>query len=173
MSSESKKKRLSAIDYFIIFAVAASLISAGLRVYETFFAENGSIPTEKVYDEYLVSFRSTGMRSSSAKLLDKGDVFYLYGGETEFGSLEDNVTVMPAEILIELQNGELVKSYAEENGDNTRVDVNGTFRSKASRTWDNLLFIEGKQYVAPNYDITLYNNEVSLTIKITGIEKVS
>lgn len=171
MKSEKTARRLTAIDIFIILAVIAAIIAAGLRIWADQNSEQSVI--ERTDDEYIISFVSYGMRSSSAKLLAGGDMFYLSNGVDEFGKLQGEVSITPAEVYMELENGEYIKTYAEENGDNTRVDVSGEFRVKGCRNFDDLMYINGTFYVAPNMSTTVYNNKMSLTFTVTGIEKVS
>ena len=172
MSKEKTKRRLTAIDYFIIFAVIATLVAAGLRIYEDSKADDDSIVLAN--EEYIITYQSRGMEESAAKLLEKGEMFYMTGGETDFGVLEDNPTITPSRVRVELENGELKTDvYAEKNGNNTKVDVTGTFRVKGCRNEDNLFYVEGILYVAPNMPVTVYSNEMEFSFTVTGIEKVS
>ncbi len=171
MKSEKTARRLTAIDIFIILAVVAAIVAAGLRIW----ADQNTEPTvvERTDDEYIISFVSYGMRSSTAKLLSMGDMFYLSSGVDEFGELQSEVSITPAEVYMELENGEYIKTYAEENGDNTKVDVSGEFRVKGCRNLDGLMYINGTFYIAPNMGVTVFNNFMSLSFTVTGIEKVS
>ena len=172
MSKERKKRRLTAIDYFIIFAVIATLVAAGLRFYEDNKVEESSITLAN--EEYIISFESSGMKESAAKLLEKGEMFYMTDGLVEFGVLEDNPTITPSKIRVELENGELKTDvYAEKNGNNTKVDVTGTFRVKGCRNDTGLFYVEGVLYVAPNMPVTVFSNDMALSFNVTGIEKVS
>lgn len=172
MSKEKTKRRLTAIDYFIIFAVIATLVAAGLRLYEDNRAVDTGTPLTN--EEFIISFESNGMKESAAKLLEKGEIFYFTGGQTEFGVLEDNPTITPAKVRVELENGELKTDvYAEKNGNNTKVDITGEFRVKGCRNADGLLYVEGSLYVAPNMPVTVFSNDMSLSFTVTGIEKVS
>lgn len=172
VGSEKKRRRLTAIDYFIIFAVIAVLVAAGLRIYEDSRPVDSGTPTAD--EEYIVSFVSKGMKESTAKLLEKGEIFYLTGGQTEFGVLEDNPTVTPQKIRVELASGELKTDvYAEKNGNNTKVDVTGTFRVKGCRNKDDLMYVAGSLYVAPNMPVTVFSDKISLSFTVTDIEQVT
>lgn len=171
MKAEKSARRLTAIDYFIIFAVIAALLCAGLRLWNDSHSEDAVI--ERADDEYIISFVSYSMRSSSAKLLSAGDKFYLSNGVDEFGAIEGDVSITPAIVYIELDNGDYVMTYAEENGDNTKVDVSGEFKVKGCRNLDGLMYVNGTQYVAPNTGMTVYNNLMSFSFTVTGVEKVS
>lgn len=171
-SNTKAKRRLTAIDYFIIFAVIATLVAAGLRIYEDNKVEDAGTPLAN--EEYILSYVSYGMKESAAKLLEKGDVFYFTGGKTEFGVLEDNPTITPAVVYVELENGEYKTDvYAEKNGNNTKVDVTGTIRVKGCRNEDGLFYVEGSLYVAPNMPVTVFSNDMSFSFTVTGVEKVS
>ena len=127
MKGENAKRRLTVIDYFIILTVVALLLAAGLRIY------NDSIPDDSdtllANEEYILTYESKGMNESAARLLEKGQMFYMTGGETEFGVLEDEPTIKPSRIKVELSNGELKNDiYAVANGNNSVADVSGSFR---------------------------------------------
>lgn len=173
MSNEKHGARFTAIDYFIIFAVAAVLVCGGLRLYQK-SREDGARGKTSEYEEYVVSFVSRGVRESTAKLLEKGDTFYIDGGKTEFGVLEDNPTVTPAKLSLELDSGEYIDNvYAEKNGNNTLVDAAGAVRVKGYRDKDGLIYLQGKEYIAPNLTVTVISGELVLNVEITDIERVS
>ncbi|MBR4880941.1 MAG: hypothetical protein IKU19_03345 [Clostridia bacterium] len=174
MSNEKRKRRLTAIDFFIIFAALAVLVAAGLRFYENKTSDLGAGPEDVVLEEYIVSFESKGMKESTANLLEKGELFYLTGGQTEFGVIEEISSITPAKIRVELTNGELKTDvYAEKNGNNTKVDVTGTFRVSGYRDDDNLMLVGGEFYIAPNLPVTVFSNNISLPFTVTGVEKVN
>lgn len=173
MSNEKRGTHLTALDYFIIFAVVAALVCGGLRLYKNSHADDVRGKTSE-YDEYVVSFVSRSIKESTAKLLEKGDTFYIDGGKTEFGVLEDNPTVTPARLSLELDNGEYIGNvYAEKNGNNTLVDAAGAVRVKGYMDNNGLIYLQGKEYIAPNLTVTLFGSELSLTVEITDIERVS
>ncbi len=172
MSNEKKKRRLTAIDFFIIFAALAVIVAAGLRLYENRKIDD-SVGGENIEcEEYIVSFVSKGMKESTANLLEKGELFYLTGGQTSFGTIEEISSITPAKIRVELANGELKTDvYAEKNGNNTKVDVTGTFKVNGYRDGDNLMMVEGEFYIAPNLTMTVFSNDISLSLTVTNIEK--
>ncbi len=172
MNKESKARRLTAIDFFIIFAVIAVLVAAGFRIYGNMKDED--VETVVSPEEYIVSFECKGVKESTSKLLAKGDVFYLAEGDSSFGTLEENPTVTPAKIRVELENGELKNDvYAEKNGDDTIVDITGEMRIKGYRNNDGFTVVEDGVRIAPNLSLTAYRGDLALNFTITGIEKVS
>lgn|GEM_PF-1149563 len=174
MSSEKRKRRLTAIDYFIIFAALAILVAAGLRLYENRKIDNSEGNENIELEEYIVSFESRGMKESTANLLEKGEIYYLTGGQTEFGAIEEISSITPAKIRVELASGELKTDvYAEKNGNNTKVDVIGSFRVNGYKDDDNLILAGGEFYIAPNLPVTVFSNDTSLSFTIKSVEKVS
>lgn len=174
MSNEKKKRRLTAIDYFIIFSVVAILVAAGLRLYENTKVEDVAEESEFENEEYIVSFTCKGIKKSTADLLVKDEMYYLSGGETEFGVIHEISSITPAKTWIELSDGSIKEDvYAEENGNNTKVDVTGTFKVNGYRDGDNLMYVEGKLYIAPNMAVTVYSHDKALSFTVTDIEKVS
>ncbi|MBP3378077.1 MAG: hypothetical protein J6L96_04955, partial [Clostridia bacterium] len=159
MSGEKSKRRLTAIDYFIILAVAAVLIAAGLRVYANNI-KKAPEPIPVVEEEYLISFERKGINESEANLLEVGDTFYFSGGQKEFGVLEEKYQ-NPAKTSIEMADGTLKKDVLTvENGNLTKADVTGTFKVKGFRN-DNKLMYVGGTYIAPNMSITLYSEDMA------------
>ena len=173
MKDEKKKRRFTAIDYFIVFAVVAILLASGLRLYSNFKPEDTGMETADT--EYIVSFVSKGMRLSTADLLKKGDEFYMSGGETVFGVLEDNPTLSLSKTRVELVNGALkTDEYAEDNGDNTKRDVEGQFRVKGCRnSEDGLMYVEGLMYIAPNMPVTVLKGDMTFSFTVTDIKEAS
>lgn len=172
MNKEKKTRRITAMDFFIIFAVAAVVLSAGLRAYDN--AKNKKSIAVTAYEEYTVSFECNGIREATAKLLEKNDVFYVNGGKDLFGVLADNPTITPARIRVELYNGEIKTDvYAEKNGDNTKVDVTGELTVKCSKDAGGLIFTESGMYIAPNLSVQAFAGDMSLQFKITAVKKVS
>jgi len=163
---------LTAIDYFIIFAVIAVLAASGIRLYKNNNKPAPTPPPEE--DEYIVSFVAKGMNQSATDFLEKGDIFYLTGGKKEFGVLED-FQVNPAKIQHELDNGTLIKDLrAIDNDEYTKADVTGTFKVKGTRNANNHFYVSsGALYVAPNLEVTIFSREMSLKFIVTDIEKVS
>ena len=170
MSSEKTKRRLTAIDVFIIFAVFAIVVAAGLRLYDNYRLSSDTVPEDTMHEEYTVSFECKGMKESTANLLSEGEVFYLTGGKTEFGILE-KISMTPATVRFELSDGTLMTDVpTEKNGNNTKTDVTGTFKVSGYRDDYNILNI-GNSYLATNMPITVFSHNTSLTFVVTGIEK--
>lgn len=174
MSNEKRKRRLTAIDYFIILAVIAVLVAASLRLYENNRLEDAAEESGFTNEPFIVSFSCKGIKESTANLLEKGELYYLAGGETEFGVIDEISSITPAKTRVELDNGELKTDvYAEKNGNNTKVDVTGTFIVQGYRDDDNLMYVEGNLYIAPNMPVTVYSNDKALSFTVTKIEKVN
>ena len=171
MSSEKTKRRLTAIDVFIIFAVFAIVVAAGLRLYDNYSLSNETVPEEALYEEYTVSFVSKSMKESTANLLSEGEVFYLTGGKDEFGVLE-KISTTPATFRLELSDGTLLTDVpADKNGNNTKTDVSGTFKVSGYRDAYGILNIAENQYLSTNMLLTVFSHNTSLTLTVTGIEK--
>lgn len=192
MSENQNKKRFSVVDFFIIFGVVAILLSAGIRLYFNSIKDSEELnDSDREYEEYIVSFACKSIRSTTADFLEasEGDtMFYLTGGENEFGTIESVDTNMPSQIRVELADGSLKYIFAEDESYNDETydesgndlhpsdikrDLTGKFRVKGYRNAADLFYVSGKLYIAPNMSVTVFSQEMSISFTVTDIEKAS
>lgn len=162
-----KKRRLGALEWCLIIASVVIILGVAVRmnVLSLFTPK-----AEPELTEYLVSFRVENVRSTSGDLFGNGTTFYLDGTGDVFGTVSGNVATTPAEIYLENENGEYVLVYYSDDGDDSRVDISGTFLVKASVSEDKGLFmLNGEHYIAPNLTFKLYSGELTVSILITDI----
>lgn len=176
MSENKVKKKLSALDYFIIILLVISLSAVGLQMYFTKInpksLENLN-RSDSEDEEYIISYLICGMRSSSASTLEKAEHFYCYDNTNKiFGEPIGNLSITPAEIYIEDQNGIYKKTYAVEKDDMTSVDVRGTMKVKGYYDENNLFKINGETYAAPGKTLTAMTGTIYVSFFVTDIVKV-
>lgn len=162
-----KKRRLGALEWCLIVASVVIVLGVAVRmnVLRLFTPKE-----EPQLTEYLVSFRVENIRSTSADLFENGSAFYLDDSGDVFGTISGSVATTPAEIYLENEDGEYVLVYYSDDGDDSRVDVSGTFLVKASVSEDKGLYmLNGEHYIAPNLTLKLYSGELTVSILVTDI----
>ena len=165
----NKKKKLNAIDWFIIVALILCIAGAALR---TFIGSDNSLAGTVTMEKYVVSFKVDNIRNSSTEYLAAGQTFYIDTTGQYLGETTGAVTVTPAVYMFEDANGKYVQAYAPENGDATRVDVTGTLLVTGYMS-ENGFLLDGTVSLAPGKEITVRSNMIQVKITITDIAKVS
>ncbi len=166
-TNSKSKRRLTVVDVFAVLIVLACIVTLVIGLY----VKKNSPGEITDRGEYRVSFTVKSIRASTAKLLTNGSEFFLSDG-TVFGTLADNVSVTPAVIYSLNEDGVYIKTFAEDNGDNTLVDVAGVMNVNGGRDSSGLFRTSDKTYVAPAAEITLHSDLLEMTVTVTGIEKV-
>lgn len=167
---KKQKKKLNAIDWFLILAVLLILAGAAFRLA---VGSDGSALSGAVgMEDYVVSFKISNIRNSSSEYLQEGDVFYVEETEQVFGTILGNVSITPARFFLEDASGNFVEAYAPENGDATRVDVTGTMQVSGYMAEGGFL-LGGTTSLAINKTVLLRSSYLSVVITITDIVKAS
>ena len=164
------KKKLNAIDWFLIAAVVLCLIGAALRM--LLGSESGSFTSPVVMEDYIVSYEIRNIRNSSIEYLGEGAEFYIDETEQYFGKMTGNLSVTPAQFYVSDAEGNYVEAYAPENGDATRVDVAGTM-TVSGYMGEHGFLLNGNTSLAVNKFIALRSPFIYVTITITDIVKAS
>lgn len=165
------KAPLGVFDAVIIVGLIACVIAAGFAF--AFKHDNGETTSQKgEKEEFAVTFECDGISQNYAQLLKDGDMFYL-PDNSDFGTLSGNVTITPAVMYVQRSDGTYVRTYAPENGDDTKVDVSGTLMVTGTRDSRGILRIGSNYDAAPGSSFVIYSSNVSVQVTVTAIEKVS
>lgn len=166
----SKRGRVSALDVFVVILLV--LCVAGLIV-RIAVGKEGILPEgapEK--SEWAVGFEVSSLRASSGGDIAAGDVFYTEDGDI-FGTVGDQVSVTPAKIFTEDEDGKLVLTYSgAEGGDNSLVDIKGTMTVEGY-TVDYGFLAGGKTLATPGSELALHTDRATFTVKILDIAGLS
>jgi len=165
-----KKKKLNAIDYFIIAAVVLCLAGAALRM--ALGSDGLSLNSPVVMEDYVVSFKVENIRNSSAAYLQPEQQFYIDATGQYFGKISDSISVTPARFTIEDAEGNPIEVFAPENGDATRVDVTGTMTVSGYMS-ENGFLLDGTTALAVNKTLAIRSSYLYVTITVTDIVKAS
>jgi len=155
------KKRVAAIDVFIILLLCCAVFGVGFKV----FAGNAGL-FAGAEEEYYISYVIEGADSEASKLISTGAQFY-FDNEDFCGTVVGNVITTPARVYNENADGEYVLSYSS----GAKVDITGTLSVRGNMTEKG--FVCGGDYIAAGMKIRLHGNGVSPVILITDISKAS
>lgn len=174
MKSEKNTEKKSGASVLDIFIILALLMCVTATVFAFVFKQNTAEKnvTEAQLEDYVLSFRVDSMRQSTMNMIEAGDTFYTENSK-DFGTLQDSLTMTPAVVYVQKDDGTYVKTYSPENGDYTKWDVSGTFTVKGIRNSNGIFLLNGNVELAPNKSYTVINDTVSMSLLVTAIEKVS
>ena len=172
MTSQPNKtrKKLNAIDYFILVAVVLCIAGAALRTF--IGSEGNSLSGAVTMEKYVISFKVENIRNSSTEYFAPGEKFYIDSTGQYVGEITGPVSVTPAVFLFEDAGGKYVQAYAPENGDATRIDMTGTLAVTGYMSGNGFL-VDGTVSVAPGKKITLRSSSIRVEVTVTDIAKVS
>ncbi len=167
--SMEKKKKIGALDIFIILAVIACIACIGIR----YFATIRSSVSEKVQlDDYVVSFRVSSIKDSSAKnYMTPNTNFYVKETGMYFGSLLEGLTIRDAQKAYEMPNGDVVIGENNAVGDLYRVDVDAKIMVKGKTDENGCFLLNGNTYVGANKIFNLYSKYLAIQVTVTDVTK--
>lgn len=171
--TEKKQKRapIGVFDVFIIVALIVCIIAAGFAF--VFKRDNGEVVIhENDKEEFAVTFECKSISKQHAQLLRDGDKYFLPDNE-ELGLISGNVTITPAVIYAQCDDGTYVRTFAPENGDDTLVDVAGTVIVRGARNSGGILEVGNAFGLIPGYSFIMHSSTVSVRITVDAVEKVS
>lgn len=161
---ETKKaSRVSPLDIFIAILVIMCIAGVVIRVY---VGKDGILPAAgSETADYVVSFEIKNAIPELSTYLASGESLYDDEGNL-FGTVNENLTVTPALVFVEDSEGKYVPVYSSsENDIRGTVMLSGRYESYG-------FLVNGKVYIAPNFEIELHTGMASFTMKVTGISKV-
>ncbi|MGN1408807.1 MAG: DUF4330 family protein [Eubacteriales bacterium] len=164
------KKRLGALDVFIIIIILACMVSVGFRI----FANRTSEVVESTQlDNYIVSFKVMGIRDSSARnYITKGTKFYMDKSNLYIGSISDgNITITDAKKYYDALDGSTVSATNSATGELYKVDVEASFDVQGKVDSNGRFLLAGNQYIGVNQELQIHSKYLSITVLVTGINK--
>ena len=169
MENKTEKKRLGTLDYFIIFALIAVIACFAVRFIST---ERSSVAEKVELEDYIVSFKVSGIKDSSAKnYMEPGSRFYIEETGVYLGELCEGLTINDAQKYYELDNGEIIVAQNNATGDLYRVDVEGAFLSSGLTDANGCYLLGGNTYLGVNKVLTIQSKYLKIIIEITDIRK--
>lgn len=164
------KKRLGALDVFIIVIILVCVGSVGFRIFNNRTSELGE---STQLENYVVSFKVMGIRDSSARnYITKGTKFYLKDSNAYIGSISDgNITITDAMKYYDILDGTTVSASNTATGELYKVDVEASFDVQGKVDSNGRFLLGGNQYIGVNQELQIYSKYLSITILVTGINK--
>ena len=168
-SSNNEKKKISSLDVFLFILLIMCIAGVAVRLA---VGENGILPAAAPdQTEFAVSFELRQAKTSLSGFFSSGEVFYDEGSDV-FGTVDGQVSVTPAQLFTEDEDGKYVISYSgAENGDNSLVDIRGTMTVKGYKT-DYGFLVNGETYIAPNFVISLHSDKTTSDVRIMDITEI-
>jgi len=168
---KQKRRGPGALDVFIVLALIAVIAGVALRAYITNSSEIG---TAAVLEDYEVSFEVLNIRdSSNARHMHPGDKYYLKENGAFFGTLTEVNTVNPASAFYEMPDGSIVRESNSATGDNYKVDVQTSVIAQGLMSGNGSFLLGGNTYLGMNKEVQIISKYLSITVRITDIEKVN
>ena len=141
MNNTKNKRRLGALDVFIIIVVIICAVSIAVRYFDV---QESDVNNNVQLENYVLSFEIKNIKDSSAdNYFEKGTNFYI----------EDSGAPNTA------------------TGDLYRVDVEGSMDVMGITGSDGRFLLGGNQYIALNKEIKVCSKYLLVTIAVTGITK--
>jgi hypothetical protein len=165
-----EKRKLNAVDWFLIVAVILCLAAAAVRLW--LGPTSGALTKSAEIADYVVSFRISNIRNSSTRYLVEGEEFYIPAPAQYFGSVLGNISVTPALFHMQDAEGRYLSVYAPENGDATRIDVTGAMLVSGCMS-ENGFLLGGTTPLAVNKTIVLRSAYLYVTITVTDISRAA
>ncbi|MBR6559235.1 MAG: DUF4330 domain-containing protein [Clostridia bacterium] len=167
MSTTAKKNRLfrfNVIDAVIILVILCAVGSIFVRYN---LEENISISghSESVEIKFLI----TSLDHSSSDSFKEGDSVFFSSNSKLIGTLTSEKTIIPAEIMLTLSDGSVVKS---ESPGAEKVDLRGSILSNGVFDEDGSFMLDGNTFIAPGMKISLYTENIITDCIITEIKRM-
>lgn len=165
-----KKKRLGALDVFIIMVILVCVVSIGIR----FFTSRSSDVGEKAQlDHYIVTVQISNIRETSARnYLEKGTAFYTKTDKQYFGDISDgDKTITDAVRSYDGLDGQSVSVVNTGTGDFYRVDVEVSFKVKGKLDANGGFMHNGNKYIGVNQELEIYSKYLAVNALVTDISK--
>lgn len=132
----------------------------------------GLFESDKVLEEYSVTFEVEKMRSTTVDLLEKGTVLYLAepvdGAYVTLGSLSEGVSTSAATVYLQDKDGNTVKAVYPQDSFEYLLDVSGRLDCRGVMEGGSFL-LSGKTYLAVNQTVLVRTERADFQIRITGI----
>lgn len=164
------RKRLGALDVFIILILVMCLVSVGFRVLSN---RTSDISETTQLENYTMTFKVMGIRDSSARnFMGKGTKFYMNDSNVYIGAINnDNITITDAQKYYDAFDGTTVSAVNTGSGDLYKVDVEAAFDVEGKTDANGRFLLGGNQYIGENQELQIHSKYLSITILVTDITK--
>ena len=163
---ENKKRmfRFNVIDIVIILIV---ICAAGSVLLRHNLDEKISISGHS--DSVEIKFLITSLDHSSGDSLKEGDSVFLSSGTTPIGTLTSEKTIIPAEMILTLSDGSVVRS---ESPGAEKIDLRGSILSSGVFGEDGSFMLNGNTFIAPGMTLSFYTENIITDCTVTEIKRV-
>ncbi|MBR4934062.1 MAG: hypothetical protein IKZ03_06355, partial [Clostridia bacterium] len=116
-----------------------------------------------------IKFLITSLDHSSGDSLREGDSVFLSSGNTPIGTLTSEKTIIPAEIILTLSDGSVVRS---ESPGAEKIDLRGSIMSSGVFADDGSFMLSGNTFIAPGMSLSFYTENIITDCTVTEIKRV-
>lgn len=162
--SDKTKLRFNAIDLVIIILVVGCIAGLALR-----YQLINVLHSQSESNGANVSFYLSNIRSTSENYFNEGDTFYLANEDIEFGTLLSGFRFEPAAQYNMRSDGKYVKTTAV----NGRSDMYGTLKADGRFAESGEFLLGGTKYIAAGSELSIFSNNIEVTVIITDIEPIA
>ncbi len=169
-SERKNRPHFNAVDAMIIILVIAAIVGVYFRYTIIDF-----LTSDRNIEDYVVSFSVEDIRYTTPNYVSVGDRVYFESDGELFGTLisESENNKEPLNITLASKdftdsNGNIIEVFYPEE---TRVNAKGRMLCKGNYSASGGFAIDGSRYIAAGQSVEVYTERVSVTLKITAIEK--
>ncbi len=160
-----KKLRFNVIDIIlvlvIILAVGGIFIRSGI-------GEKISVSSQS--EEVEIRFLALNVDHAAGDFFIEGDTAYLNSTGKEIGNISSEKTIVPAEKLITLADGTIIKT---ESHDARKIDVRGGILASGVFTEDGSFMLDGNTCLVPGMTLSFHTDNLIVSTIITEIKHLS
>ncbi len=163
---EKKKRmfRFNVIDIVIILIVICAAGSVLLR-----YNLDEKISISGHSESVEIKFLITSLDHSSGDSLKEGDSVFLSSGTPPIGTLTSEKTIIPAEMILTLSDGSVVRS---ESPGAEKIDLRGSILSSGVFGEDGSFMLNGNTFIAPGMTLSFYTENIITDCTVTEIKRV-
>ena len=169
-AARKNRPHFNAIDAMIIILVIVAIVGVYFRYTIVDF-----LTGDRNVDEYVVSFSIEDIRYTTPNYINVGDnVYFASSGEllgiltSESENNKEPLNITLASEKFTDSDGNIVEVFYPEE---TRVNAKGRILCKGNYSSSGGFSVDGNEYIAAGQSVEVYTEKVTVTLKITSIER--
>ena len=168
MKLNKNGRRFNLLDVSLVLLLVLAL----LGVWQRSNLQN-LFTSDKLLENYTVSFEIKKVRSTTVDLLQKDTALYIInnGERVDLGTLNEQVAASAATVYLQDRNGNTVKAVYPQDAHEYFLDVTGVLTCAGVENGGSF-FVGGKLHLAINQTVSVQTETADFEIRITGIQKM-
>ena len=166
MKNTSRKKfRFNVIDIILVLVI---LLAAGGIIVRAGIGEKISVSSKS--EEVEIRFLALELDHAAGDFFIEGDTAYNNSTGKKIGNISSEKTIVPAEKLITLADGTIIKT---ESLDARKIDVRGGIITTGVFTEDGSFMLDGNTCLVPGMTLSFHTDNIIVTTVVTEIKHLS